>query len=111
MYTDVLPFDNLFVMKRLRGPTIIEALENAACDIVAVLPSLRPITFTVDPHRPAGSSIYVVYLAPWVGHTHHHGLHALAAAAAAPAPKVTVALSEEGEYVYGRHGRVYSGGF
>lgn len=73
------------MVKRLRGRTVAEALENAACDIVdGRFFQVSGITFNIEPQAPVGSRIHGVYLAPG------HG---------APAASVPDhALSEEGEY-------------
>ncbi|KAN0078303.1 Metallo-dependent phosphatase-like protein [Tylopilus felleus] len=50
----VLPFDNVFVVKCLRGRTIAEALENAACGIIDNRFLLAPV----------GSRVHAVHFAP-----------------------------------------------
>lgn len=65
---DILPFDNPFVVKRLRGRTVAEALENAVCDIIdGRFFQVSGITFRVDRQAPVGSRVHAVRLAP--GHT------------------------------------------
>ncbi|KAF8556688.1 hypothetical protein OG21DRAFT_1520959 [Imleria badia] len=65
---DILPFDNPFVVKRLRGRSVAEALENAVCDIVdGRFFQVSGVTFNVDPQAPVGSRVHAVHLAP--GHT------------------------------------------
>jgi 5'-nucleotidase len=85
--TDILPFDNPFVVKRIRGRTVAEALENAACDIIdGRFFQVSGITFNIDRHAPVGSRVHAVYHAP--GHT--------CGAPAALVPKVP--LDGDGEY-------------
>ncbi|KAG6372705.1 5'-nucleotidase [Boletus reticuloceps] len=67
-YHYILPFDNQFVVKRLRGRAIAEALENAACDIIdGRFFQVSGIAFNIDTQAPVGSRVHRVYLAP--GHT------------------------------------------
>ena len=62
---DVLPFDNPFVVKRLRGQTVAEALENSACDIIdGRFFQVSGITFNIDRQAPVGSRVHAVRLAP-----------------------------------------------
>ncbi|KAF8130580.1 Metallo-dependent phosphatase-like protein [Boletus edulis] len=65
---DILPFDNPFVVKRLGGRAIAEALENAACDIIdGRFFQVSGIAFSIDAQAPVGSRVHAVYLTP--GHT------------------------------------------
>ncbi|KAG6373631.1 Metallo-dependent phosphatase-like protein [Boletus reticuloceps] len=67
-YHYILPFDNQFVVKRLRGRAIAEALENAACVIIdGRFFQVSGIAFNIDTQAPVGSRVHRVYLAP--GHT------------------------------------------
>lgn len=53
------------MVKRLRGNTIINALENAVCDIVdGRFFQVSGVVFHVDPHQPVGDRIRKVCLVP-----------------------------------------------
>ncbi|KAH7925752.1 Metallo-dependent phosphatase [Leucogyrophana mollusca] len=64
----IVPFDNAFVVKRLTGRIILEALENAVCDIIdGRFFHMSGLSISVGARQPVGSRVLNAHLVR--GHT------------------------------------------